>query len=116
MLEQRAGGKTLAVSRRYASDLTAAIKTGTYSADAADWLAGVDINNPVNSTIGWASEANAFVCSTVLDQGLQYIEGTDLATDYYNAAVPVFELQLAKAGYRLAAWLNLVATGSTGLL
>lgn len=63
----------------------------------------------------WVQEANSFVCSTVLKDGVSYLEGTDLSGAYYDAALPVFEEQIARAGYRLAAWLNLIATGSTGL-
>lgn len=63
----------------------------------------------------WATDSNAYVCSTVIPNGVSAVESTDLSGAYYKKAIPVIELQVAKAGYRLAAWLNLIATGSTGL-
>lgn len=91
----------------------------------------------------WATDSNAFVCSTVLPNGVSAVEAGDLSTNgYYAAAIPVVQLQIAKAGYRLvllllsfpypslyaeirwaqlidvnrlAAWLDLIATGTTAL-
>ncbi|KAN0096595.1 S1/P1 nuclease [Hyaloscypha variabilis] len=115
MPELYAGGSTLAVAKKWATTLTTAIKTGTYSSDAADWLTGIDITDPVSSAMIWAQDSNAFVCSTVMPNGVSAVENVDLAGAYYTAAMPIIEEQIAKAGYRLAAWLNLIATGSTGL-
>lgn len=43
----------------------------------------------------------------------------DLCTDdingYYSGAVPIIESQIAKQGYRLAAWLNVLFDGDTNL-
>lgn len=50
-----------------------------------------------------------------MPKGVSPLETVDLAGDYYTGVVGVVEEQVAKAGYRLAAWLNLIATGSTGL-
>jgi hypothetical protein len=47
--------------------------------------------------------------SLVLPEGPEAISGQELGSDYYEAAAPVVELQIAKAGYRLAAWLDLIA-------
>ena len=45
-----------------------------------------------------------------------YSSGEDLCTsDYFDNAVPVIDLQLAKQGYRLAAWLNVIFDGDTNL-
>lgn len=55
------------------------------------------------------------MCSTVLKGGVNAVSGKELDGSYYSTAIPVIELQIAKAGYRLAAWLNLIATGSPGL-
>ena len=53
--------------------------------------------------------ANCFCFSLVLPEGPEAISGQELGSDYYEAAAPVVELQIAKAGYRLAAWLDLIA-------
>ena len=37
------------------------------------------------------------------------------AGTYYTHAVPAIDLQLAKQGYRLAAWLNVIFDGDAGL-
>jgi hypothetical protein len=100
MPELYAGGSTLAVAKKWATTLTTAIKTGTYSSDAADWLTGIDITDPVSSAMIWAQDSNAFVCSTVMPNGVSAVENVDLAGAYYTAAMPIIEEQIAKAGYR----------------
>ena len=75
----------------------------------------MDISDAISSAMVWASDSNAYVCSTVMPDGVAATEDVDLSGDYYNTVLPTVQLQFAKAGYRLAAWLNLIATGSTGL-
>lgn len=50
-----------------------------------------------------------------MPNGYEVLETGDLSTTYYKSAISTIDLQLAKAGYRLAAWLNLIVTGGTGL-
>ncbi|PIL32497.1 hypothetical protein GSI_05200 [Ganoderma sinense ZZ0214-1] len=67
---------------------------------------------PLECPLEWARESNAYCCSTVFT----YTSGEDLCTSsYYTNAVPVIDLQLAKQGYRLAAWLNVIFDGDTNL-
>ncbi|KAI9065690.1 nuclease Le1 [Trametes sanguinea] len=67
---------------------------------------------PLECPLVWARESNAYCCSVVFT----YTTGEDLCTsDYYTNAVPVIDLQLAKQGYRLAAWLNVIFDGATNL-
>ncbi|KAI9731869.1 MAG: hypothetical protein M1818_007734 [Claussenomyces sp. TS43310] len=115
ILTKLAGGTTISTALAWSKTLTTSIQTGAYADDAAAWIADLDISDPVTSATSWASEANAYVCSEVLAKGLTYIEDEDLAGAYYTTAVPVVQIQIARAGYRLAAWLNLIVTGSTGL-
>jgi hypothetical protein len=138
------GGSTISTAKTWATTLTEAIKTGTYSSSASGWLDGIDITDPVTTAMSWAQDSNAFVCTTVIPNGVSAVENVDLSGDYYTSAMPVIEEQIAKAGYRyvllyifpslrvqfvrdkgikkkysdcnrLAAWLNLIATGETGL-
>lgn len=44
----------------------------------------------------------------VLPEGPAAIVGQELGGEYYEKAAPVIELQVARAGYRLAAWLDLI--------
>ena len=93
-------------------------------------MEGIDITDPVTTSLAWASETNAFVCTTVLPSGKDGVENQELSGSYYEAAVPVIQLQIARAGYRyvplhliivrsvrlmmcyrLAKWLDLIAVG-----
>ncbi|TVY23671.1 Nuclease S1 [Lachnellula hyalina] len=109
--EKLVGGYSLPDAEKWATALTAAIKTGVYKTDADSWLEGVDLRDPVSTSIKWAEEANQFVCQAVLPEGKDAIVGKELGGAYYEAAVPVIELQVARAGYRLAQWLDLIAAG-----
>lgn len=115
MITKLTGGTSLSTAKTWATTLTKQIKTGSYSSSTSSWIDGINIKDPVTTTMKWATEANAYVCSDVLAQGESYVENNDLSGDYYESAVPIIEIQIARAGYRLAAWLNLIATGSTGL-
>ncbi|OGM48273.1 nuclease S1 [Aspergillus bombycis] len=113
MPEEAAGGYSLSVAKSYADLLTERIKTGAYSSKKDSWTDGIDIKDPVATSMIWAADANTYVCSTVLDDGLAYINSTDLSGEYYDKSQPVFEELIAKAGYRLAAWLDLIASQSS---
>jgi hypothetical protein len=109
MLEQDAGGSTLSTAKSFASTLTTRLKSGAYKSEKSGWVSGMDITDPVTTAMTWATDANSYVCSTVLKPGLSYLEDNDLSGDYYNECQPVFEVLLARAGYRLASWLDLIA-------
>ena len=65
----------------------------------------------MTTTMTWASETNEYVCSDVLSAGVDAVEEGDLSGSYYQAHFDVARVQLARAGYRLGAWLNLIVTG-----
>lgn len=66
--------------------------------------------DPLSSAMIWARDANSYVCTEVLTPGLTYLTATDLVGDYYNDWKPVIEELIARAGYRLAAWLDAIAS------
>jgi hypothetical protein len=111
MPEKLVGGYTLADAQRWANILTTEITSGAFADQAASWLKWVDITDPVTTSLIWASETNAFVCTTVLPGGKDAVQNQELNGTYYEAAVPVIQLQIARAGYRLARWLDLIAVG-----
>ncbi|PMD62936.1 S1/P1 nuclease [Hyaloscypha bicolor E] len=111
MPEKLVGGYTLADAERWAATLTTEINTGAFKDQAASWLEGIDITDPVTTSLGWASQTNQFVCTTVLPNGKEGVENQELSGSYYEAAVPVIQLQIARAGYRLAKWLDLITVG-----
>ncbi|AEO65247.1 uncharacterized protein THITE_2112061 [Thermothielavioides terrestris NRRL 8126] len=97
-------------AKRWADELTEEINGGKYSQDRIDWLRSANLSDPIATAIEWATESNAFVCTTVMPNGPEAIKGQELGSDYYEAAAPVVELQIARAGYRLAAWLDLIVS------
>ncbi|KAI9704668.1 MAG: hypothetical protein M1820_005416 [Bogoriella megaspora] len=111
--EKLVGGYALSDAQSWASTLTTAIKSGQYKSQAASWVSGIDLSDPVTTTLKWASEANADVCTVVLPQGQSYYVNKDLSTTYYNGAIDTVELQIARAGYRLAKWLDLIAANDS---
>ncbi|KAJ3813862.1 nuclease Le3 [Lentinula aff. lateritia] len=75
---------------------------------------GPSLDDAMNCPLVWAKESNAYDCSFVWT----YESYDDLCSDdndYYSGAVPIIELQIAKQGYRLAAWLNVLFDGKTNL-
>jgi hypothetical protein len=98
--EKIVGGYALADAERWAANITTAIRSGAYRSAARGWLAGMDVADAVSTTLVWAAESNALMCTTVLPEGVAGVEDQDLSGDYYDAAVPVVQLQIARAGYR----------------
>ncbi|THH00824.1 hypothetical protein EW026_g1772 [Hermanssonia centrifuga] len=124
----------------YASYLVGQIQTGSFKSLTSSWLSCTSTTEPTKRSdasiesdirslvsasedasaaitplecpLVWAQEANAFDCSTVFP----FTSGADACTGtYYSKAIPVIDLQLAKQGYRLAAWLNVLFDGATNL-
>jgi len=95
-------------ARKWAEGLKGEIETGKWSVSREGWLEGMGLDDVEGTALKWAGEGNAFICSHVLPEGPEAIVGQELAGEYYDKAAPVIELQVAKAGYRLAAWLDLI--------
>ncbi|KAJ3970616.1 nuclease Le3 [Lentinula raphanica] len=122
---------------QWVDSLVNRIKSGDYEASAGDWITcqpgsgfiqrsvnaqtmlTLDSNSfgdddTLNCPLVWAKESNAYDCSFVWT----YDSYDDLCSDeneYYSGAVPIIESQIAKQGYRLAAWLNVLFDGETNL-
>jgi S1/P1 Nuclease len=71
-----------------------------------------DLDDVQTCALLWAGDANKFVCEYVLKDDVEGVEGVDLAGEYYEGAVPVIDEMITKAGRRLGAWLNALATQS----
>jgi len=113
--EKLIGGYEIEFAKSWGNNLTHSIKNGKYKGSAKKWLQNVDIKDAKGSSMDWANEANNYVCTTVMPDGIDAVEGEELYPAYYKKNVPIIELMIAKAGYRLAAWLDLLATGKTEL-
>lgn len=107
--EQLVGGYSLSDAQDWANDLIQQIDSGSYSSQKSSWISGLDVTNAKTSAMKWATDANAFVCSTVAPNGWDDLENAELYPDYYNGVVDTVELQIAKGGYRLAKWLDAIA-------
>ena len=111
MIETYIGGDTLSDAQTWANELITDIESGSYKSEAASWIKGDTVSDVVTTATSWASDANAYVCSVVMPNGAKVLEDmSDLYPTYYNSAIPTIELQIAKAGYRLGNWLNLIYT------
>ncbi|KAL8283409.1 hypothetical protein RQP46_005819 [Phenoliferia psychrophenolica] len=85
------------------------IKDDLFFEPTASWLSCVDPSTPLGCALEWARESNAWTCDYVYSQ---IFNGTDLATSgYATGAGPIVELQTAKAGLRVAVWLNAIVKG-----
>lgn len=71
-----------------------------------------DVQDAAACALAWATEANSYICSYVLKDDVEGVEGRNLATDYYDGAVPIVDYLVGKAGLRLAAWLNALAAAA----
>ncbi|KAE9397443.1 phospholipase C/P1 nuclease [Gymnopus androsaceus JB14] len=72
------------------------------------------IDDESNCPLIWAKESNAYDCTFVWS----YKDDDDLCSDRERILLwcrPIIEMQIAKQGYRLAAWLNVLFDGETNL-
>ncbi|KAI1302983.1 nuclease S1 precursor [Xylaria venustula] len=109
--ESISGGSSLSSAKSWATTLTTAIKSGTYASQAAGWVSGLSVATAASrqaTALTWATEANAYVCSTVLVGGISAVENKELDGAYTTTADPVVKLQIAKQGYRLAKYLDAI--------
>jgi hypothetical protein len=110
--ERAAGGTRGGVYKaaaRWAAELLQEIEKGKYAEARRGWEEGMDLKDAEGTAMVWARESNAYVCSHVLPEGAAAIAGQELGGAYFEKAAPVIEIQVARAGYRLAKWMDLVA-------
>lgn len=107
--ETLVGGSALTDALSWATDLIAEIDSGSYADVAASWIDGDDPSAAEDTAMTWASDANAYVCTVVMPDGAAALtSASDLYPTYYDSVIPTIELQIAKGGYRLANWLNMI--------
>ncbi|KAK0119733.1 hypothetical protein ONS95_011168 [Cadophora gregata] len=109
--ERLVGGYGLPLAQEWAKNLSLAITENEYRSLASSWLDGIDLADPVTTSLAWAEETNKFVCTAVLPAGTEGVQDKELNGTYYEIAAPIVKMQVAKAGYRLAKWLDLIAQG-----
>jgi hypothetical protein len=104
--EKAYGNFSQANALALANNLIAEIQHGKFKKESKTWLKGLRAKDAVKSSMIWAREANSYVCSTVIPNGPDAVFAQELSGAYWDSAIPVVTKQLAKAGYRLAAWLD----------
>ena len=109
MVEKAAGGSSAAAYGAWAQTLEARIDSGIYSSQKASWTACSNIKTASACALAWAQDANAINCQYVLKVDET---GQELSGSYYDGAKPYIEQQIAKGGYRLAAWINALAAAA----
>ena len=75
-----------------------------------------NVQDAQGCALGWASEANKWVCDYVLKDDVEGVEGRNLAGKYYDGALPIVEDLVGKAGRRLAAWINALAAQGAAMV
>ncbi|KAK7420687.1 hypothetical protein QQX98_002682 [Neonectria punicea] len=99
-------GAPLTIAEKWSSQLAIAITDGKFADEKESWLKDLDLDDPINSALSWSRETNSLVCSHVFPEGPAAIVGQELGGEYTEKAGPVIEKQVARAGYRMAAWLD----------
>lgn len=107
--EELVGGYALSDAQAWAANLSAEIRSGSFASASASWLKGLDIEDAKGSAMVWAQDGNSYVCSVVVPDGVDAVRNEELYPKYYDSAIDTVEMQIAKGGYRLAAWLDALA-------
>ncbi|OBU00298.1 hypothetical protein VE01_01489 [Pseudogymnoascus verrucosus] len=115
LAEHLIGGYTPTHARSWAGTLLSSIEGGVYSSLVDEWREDISLGDVENSVMRWAQESNRLVCEVVVPEGgWEELQGKDLSGEYYEQAIGKVEMQVARAGVRLAEWLDLVAGGEDG--
>ena len=94
--EKLVGGYKISFAESWSKNLTEGINSGIYSDQKADWLSGTTLNDSVSTAMIWARDSNAYICSTVMPNGVAAVQGVDLGSAYYSSVIDIVELQIAK--------------------
>ncbi|KAL8917594.1 MAG: hypothetical protein Q9172_005778 [Xanthocarpia lactea] len=109
MVQKAAGGYSSAVITSFTNELIAAIDSGIYASQKASWVSCTNVATARECALTWAQDANKLICAYVLkdDETDNELNGA-----YYTGAKPYIELQIAKAGFRLATYVNNLAAAA----
>lgn len=102
------GGSSLEDAQSWATSLVEEIESGSYKSEAPTWIEGDTINDVITTTLRWATDANAYICTVVMPDGPDALQTGDLYPTYYESTIDTIEVQIAKGGYRLGNWINMI--------
>ncbi|KFY69496.1 hypothetical protein V496_00202 [Pseudogymnoascus sp. VKM F-4515 (FW-2607)] len=110
--EHLIGGYTPRHAQEWAGTLLGDVEGGVYSPLVGRWREDISLGDVEGSVMRWAGESNRLVCENVVPEGgWEELQGQELSGEYYDQAIGAVEMQVARAGVRLAEWLDLVAGG-----
>lgn len=102
----------------FANNLAAAINMGKYEHSIWSWLKNhniISLKWIEKAATAWAQEANLKVCDAAINVHPEKLQNAEIGSgEYVERARDVVEMSIARAGIRLAAWLNLIYAGRTG--
>ncbi|KAH7316455.1 putative nuclease S1 precursor [Stachybotrys elegans] len=101
--------KPYPAAEKWANELALAITDGKFAEEKEAWLKDLNFDDPIATAMAWSRECNALICTHVLPEGPEAIVGKELGGEYFDKAGPVIERQVARGGYRMAAWLEEIA-------
>ncbi|PWW78499.1 hypothetical protein C7212DRAFT_362955 [Tuber magnatum] len=116
--EKHIGGDAARHAATWSNNLYTEIETGRFRDPSIkqSWSGCLDPKTPQKCALVWASGSNRWMCDYVLPPDYpEGFEGSELGGEYYDGAVAVVDELVAQAGWRLAGYLNMIATGQTGL-
>ncbi|TPX69426.1 hypothetical protein SpCBS45565_g02401 [Spizellomyces sp. 'palustris'] len=95
------------------------IERGEWAKEKDTWLqcnpTTSPSGNPDQCPLDWATDSNEFNCGAVWDKALLAGTGTstanDLAGEYYQKTYQIVRKQIAKGGYRLAKFMDIILAG-----
>lgn len=115
MITKLAGADNAADLTAWTNTIVTSIKSGSYKSQLSTWLSCVDITkaqvpNSLDSVVldwrlpeaqtcatAWATDANAFDCSYVLNP--IPAANSELSGAYYTGAAPIIQQQIAKGRF-----------------
>lgn len=107
-------GKSITTAVKWADELYETVIAGDrWDVNTEGWGTCMDPQTAQECVLSWADETNTWMCKYVLPE--TGIIGEELGEEYYEGARPIVDMLVAKAGWRLAAWLNMIFTGRTGM-
>ncbi|KAG8917162.1 hypothetical protein FRC01_002632 [Tulasnella sp. 417] len=93
MITQLAGSDTPANLNAWTGAIVNEIRTGAYANQVSSWFSCSDITQAQACATAWATDANALVCSYVLNPNPA---AQELSGAYYTGAAPIIQMQIAK--------------------
>lgn len=94
--------------QEWAKNISAQFEAGAFPSSGS-WSDGISLNGTKEMAIAWANDANDFVCSDVLQDGVDAVEKGDLIKAYFEKHGGVVVGLIARAGVRLGALIEEIA-------